>query len=147
MKPYILILLTLMLACKSAEKKPPMNLQFRVVESEYTEGLEECIFPQSGETFYLCPPADIGAADVKAADVIQRNGRPVIDVTFTNAGAEKLAKLTGANIGKRIAIIVEGEILFAPTVRDTIKNGRAQISGNFTPEEAEKIAEGIVGAR
>ncbi len=63
-----------------------------------------------------------------------------IDMAMNNVGASTWARLTGANIGRQIAIVLDGMVYSAPNVNDKISGGRSSISGNFTPEEAKDLA-------
>lgn len=64
----------------------------------------------------------------------------VVSLTFTEDGAEKFAKATGAHIGEMIAIVYDGEVLCMPVVQQKLTDGKAQISGDFTQEEANDLA-------
>ncbi|MDE6960255.1 MAG: protein translocase subunit SecDF, partial [Lachnospiraceae bacterium] len=67
----------------------------------------------------------------------------VVQLTLTDEGTTKFAVATAANIGSQIAIIYDGEVISAPTVNEAIGGGQAQISGDFTFEEAEQLASTI----
>lgn len=66
-------------------------------------------------------------------------GMIVINVKLNKEGTEIFKKLTEKNIGKPIAIVLNKTLISAPVVNDVIPEGRIQISGNFTLEEAEKF--------
>ena len=63
-----------------------------------------------------------------------------VRLNFNAAGARKFARLTGENVGKRLAIVLDGEVYSAPVIKDKISGGRASISGHFTTEEAHDLA-------
>ncbi|MDR1591957.1 MAG: protein translocase subunit SecDF [Prevotellaceae bacterium] len=63
-----------------------------------------------------------------------------VNMRMSPEGASTWARLTKANIGKSIAISLDGFIYSFPTVRSEIPNGQSEISGNFTPEEAKDLA-------
>ena len=67
-------------------------------------------------------------------------GQPYVSLTFNNDGGEIFADLTGENTGKRLAVVLDGEIYTAPVIRERIPSGRAQITGNFSIQEAKDIA-------
>ncbi len=69
--------------------------------------------------------------------------QPVVSLTFNEEGSNLFAALTKANIGKTIAIFLDGEIISAPVVRDEIRNGKAVISGRFTAQEARDLASSL----
>jgi SecD/SecF fusion protein len=67
-------------------------------------------------------------------------GRPHISLEFNKEGAAIFAKVTRANIGRQLAIVLDGQLQSAPVIQDEILGGRAQISGNFSIAEAQKLA-------
>ena len=76
------------------------------------------------------------------ADFAQQAGRSEQEVSMTmNAeGAKEWARLTKENIGRSVAIVLDGMVYSAPTVQVEITGGRSQITGHFTPEEAKDLA-------
>ena len=65
---------------------------------------------------------------------------PYVTIEFNSEGAKMFEELTETNVGKRIAIFVGGELISAPNVNEKITGGRAQITGDFTVEEASELA-------
>ena len=65
---------------------------------------------------------------------------PVVALQFTDAGGEKFAELTSANIGRHIGIYLDGELLTNPVVNDAITGGSAVITGQRTLDEAKDLA-------
>ncbi len=76
------------------------------------------------------------------ADFQQTGGRSeqVVSMTMNAEGAKAWARLTKDNIGKAVAIVLDGMVYSAPNVNQEITGGRSQISGTFTPEEAKDLA-------
>jgi preprotein translocase subunit SecD len=66
-------------------------------------------------------------------------GSPLVVLTFNDQGKDLFAKITSENKGKILAIILDGNILQTPVIRDSITDGTAQITGSFTPEEARQV--------
>jgi preprotein translocase subunit SecD len=64
----------------------------------------------------------------------------VVNITFDAQGGAKFAKLNTENVGKPFAIILDGQVLSAPSIRTPIIGGSAQISGSFTPQSAAELA-------
>ena len=73
------------------------------------------------------------------ADQGQRGSAWEVSMTMNSAGASRWATITGAEIGKSIAILLDGYVYSAPTVNDRIEGGRSSITGNFTPQEAQDL--------
>jgi len=67
-------------------------------------------------------------------------GIPEVRLEFNKEGAKKFDEITRKNIGKRLAIILDGVVKSAPVIRDRIRNGKARITGNFTLDEAKELA-------
>lgn len=65
---------------------------------------------------------------------------PYVAIDFNDEGGSKFAKITGANVGKRFAIILDGKIYSAPVIRERIPRGRGTITGNFEMKEAQNLA-------
>ncbi|MFH0828485.1 MAG: protein translocase subunit SecD, partial [Candidatus Omnitrophota bacterium] len=73
---------------------------------------------------------------------------PVVSIKFNDEGAKKFADLTAANVGKRLAIVLDGKVQSAPRIREAIPSGEAVISGRFDVEEAQDLSIILrVGAR
>lgn len=65
---------------------------------------------------------------------------PIVSITFDSKGAREFDELTAANIGKRMAVVLDGRVYSAPVIRDRISGGRAIIEGTFTTAEANDLA-------
>ena len=77
--------------------------------------------------------------DAQAA-MNQQNGQCVVNLEFSDEGSQKFADATLENVGRTIAILLDGEILTNPVVREPILGGRAEISGQRDLEEAQRLA-------
>jgi preprotein translocase subunit SecD len=69
----------------------------------------------------------------------QTTNRPIVELIFNDTGAELFASITKENIGKQIAIFLDGSPISAPNVNEEITGGKAVISGNFSVEEARVL--------
>jgi len=69
----------------------------------------------------------------------QNTREPKVGLQFDETGTKLFAQITKDNIGKQVAIYLDGAPISAPVVREEIPNGQAQISGNFTPAEAKLL--------
>lgn len=81
-----------------------------------------------------------GDAVVDARQDYDPNGRVEISMLMNPEGAKTWKRLTGDNIGKQIAIVLDEYVYSAPRVNDEIPNGRSSITGNFSVEEALDLA-------
>ena len=81
--------------------------------------------------------ADLSTARVS---IDQNTGEPYVSVEFNPAGARVFAEVTEASVGRRLAIVLDGNVHSAPVIRERIPSGQAQITGGFTTEEATDLA-------
>ena len=81
-----------------------------------------------------------GDVIVSATDDYDNNGRPSVSMTMNSDGARRWAQLTKQNIGKPIAIALDGYIYSAPNVQNEITGGQSQITGQFTQEDTKDLA-------
>jgi preprotein translocase subunit SecD len=78
---------------------------------------------------------------IRTAEVrIQDSGEPYVSVEFNATGARVFGDLTEKNVGRRLAIVLDGNVHSAPVIRERIPSGQAQITGGFTAEEARDLA-------
>jgi SecD/SecF fusion protein len=82
------------------------------------------------------------SSDVEMAtvDAEPTTGNPAVNIVLTADGALAFDAFAAVHQGERLAIVVDGIVLSAPTINETRFGGRAQISGNFTLEEAQDLA-------
>jgi preprotein translocase subunit SecD len=73
-------------------------------------------------------------------------GMSQIEIEFSAAGAEQFAQITREHLNKRLAILLDGKLYSAPLIRSEITNGKAQINGSFSVEEAGELAAKINAA-
>ena len=129
---------------RSPEETERVGLEFRLAENEPGEGLTEMAMSRSGETFYLHDEVAIGNADIASASATHWNGQPAVEMVFTDPGREKLAEFTLAHVNRRVGMLIDGELVYAPMIRAPILEGRAVIMGEFSEREAKRIAAGLV---
>ena len=80
-----------------------------------------------------------GRALLKAEVSADQFGSPQIAFELNSEGAKKFAELTRNNIGKKLAITLDGEVQTAPTINSEIPGGKGVISGSYTQDEAKKL--------
>ena len=81
-----------------------------------------------------------GDVVVDARDEFDQYGRPAVGMSMNTEGARRWAQLTKQNIGRSIAIVLDGYVYSAPNVMNEITGGNSQITGNFTPEQSKDLA-------
>lgn len=81
-----------------------------------------------------------GADIANARPSFDQYGSSYVSLKFSPQGAIAFEKITGENIKKRLAIVLDGEVYSAPVIQDRIAGGEASINGDFTTEEANDLA-------
>ena len=121
---------------KQAEGKIPEGDQIlfeRIVEKDSGQ---EWLAP------YLVKKRVMLAGDVlsDARVSIGQFNEPYVSVTFDAKGAREFDRITGENVKKRMAIVLDNNIYSAPVIQERISGGRAQITGTFSMDEANNLA-------
>jgi preprotein translocase subunit SecD len=129
-------------ASEDAVSEDVVTVEFYIAESSAAAGLKQAkVEGRNDDLVYLHETPVLTREDIAEAHVIMdKNNQPAIDIAFTKAGQAKIGKATQENIGKRLAIVVNGKVISAPRVGSTIAE-HAQISGVFSKAEAEKLAQ------
>lgn len=121
-----------------------VRFEMRLAEERPAPGLHEAKVSGTGRSIYLHDEAVVTNGDISAARANRVGSVYKVSVEFNASGAEKMRVATGQHIGKPVAIIIDGEVIMAPVVWAPIDTS-AEITGNFTKAEAERIVKGIIG--
>lgn len=107
-----------------AELKPPPGRRFLVGEWVSSSG------EKKHEVYFLETEAILTGDHVADAEVLwdERTGRPEVNLVFSAEGAETFARVTRENIGRRLAIVLNGDVTSAPVIMSEISGGRARIT-------------------
>jgi preprotein translocase subunit SecD len=121
-----------------------VNFEVRLAEDHPSPGLREARVSGSDRLVYLHNDIVVTNGDISRAEVVQGNGPSQfsVSVEFTAAGAKKMRSATESHMGKPMAILLDGQVVMAPTIRAPIDSS-AMITGNYTKAEAERIANGL----
>ncbi len=101
---------------------------------------------ENGQAYYRLylvnkkPELTGGVITDAVATIDQNTSSPIVEMTMNSEGATEWARITGANINKRIAIVLDGVVYSAPNVINKIPSGRSQITGMANMEEAKLLA-------
>ena len=89
----------------------------------------------------------LGGKYVERAQLVFNNqagrAQPIVSLTFNDQGAQLFADITAAHIGEPLAIFLDGSVISSPVIQESITGGTAQISGNFTLEEARALVRNL----
>ena len=128
-------------------------LEFRLVSSDpeklkkalagEIEGGYELLEGENGEKILLEKNVEITGADLTNAFVKfdqSSFNQPTVSIAFNKEGAKKFARITGNNVGTRLAIVLDGNVKSAPVIKERIPSGEGVIQGRFSPEEANDLS-------
>jgi len=120
------------------------NLTFRFVTSsnEDSFGTEKLKYEDSEENAFVSKRIILSGENLLDAQPRMNNetNETVVSFTLDRVGAKRFGKATSTGIGKQLAIVLDGKIISAPVIRDTIASGAGQISGGFTFQSATDLA-------
>ena len=120
------------------------NLTFRFVTNtnEDSFGTEKLKYEESDEEANVSKRIILSGDNLLDAQprMNSETNETVVSFTLDRVGAKRFGKATSKGIGKQLAIVLDGKIISAPVIRDTIASGSGQISGGFTFQSATDLA-------
>ena len=122
-----------------------VRFEVRLAEDAFSPGLQEVVVSGAGRRIYLHRGAIVTNSDIARAQLAESNGSMYgVSLTLKPEGAARMRRATEGHLGKPVAILIEGTVVMAPTVRSPI-GAEALISGDYTKADAERIVAGIIG--
>ena len=117
------------------------KLNFRLVSNNSEFGVDELISENDEKLKISKRIVMSGENLIDAQPSIQnQQNEPTVSFTLDRLGSQKFGRATTNNVGKRLAIVLDGKIISAPTINEPITSGKGVISGNFTFQEATDLA-------
>lgn len=93
---------------------------------------------------YLHAEVIANNADIAAAHIVPDGNFYDVDIEFKTSGATRMRAATASHIGRPVAFLIDGQVIMAPVVVAPV-GSYAEITGNFTKREAERVVKGIIG--
>ncbi|MFC1802278.1 protein translocase subunit SecD [Patescibacteria group bacterium] len=121
------------------EEVNEMREAYEVFQKAIEEGREVEPDPILQQDMYLSTGLTGRYLDKAQLQFDQTTGEPTVLLSFNKEGREMFAKITEENIGKVLAIYLDGVPISTPVIRQEIKDGNAEISGGFDPQEAKVL--------
>ena len=147
MYKFFMIVFALYVAgCSSNDQKSYRNheIEFRLAEQTPGEDFVEYQFKNYNKNFYLHKEVLFSNDDVLDTRVIKFNDEFAVEIKFTESGKIRWSEITGNNIGKNMAILVDDKLVTCPIIQTKIDKGLAIINGGFSELEAEEIVYSLV---
>jgi preprotein translocase subunit SecD len=123
-------------------KAPPFQLQLVADHSgENTLEMTNISSGANGEAIQVNTTSLMDYTAIRSATVTKgsASGEPEINIEFNEEGRDLLAAITRENLNKRLAIVMNGQVYAAPMIRSEIADGKAQITGRFSEQEANQL--------
>lgn len=118
----------------------PSDLKFAWgFKAEDLRETEIALYALRGDGIRKGPALDGEVVVSARADQSQNSAAWEVDMQMNSVGTQRWATITGAEMGKSIAIVLDGHVYSAPNVNSKIEGGRSQITGNFTAEDAKDL--------
>lgn len=120
-------------------------LEFKLVKQGFESNLTSATGTPNAEAFTDTglTGAFLTRADLQFSSGVGVVQEPIVSVTFNAEGSELFSKLTDENVGRLIAIFLDGRLVSAPIVNERITGGKATISGGFSAAEARELARNL----
>ncbi len=112
-------------------------------EGAAPEGFELVVSEEDREELLIEKSAPLSGDALSNASVrfdSSSFNEPIVSLNFNAEGAKKFAQLTSDNVGRRLAIVLDGKVQSAPRIREAIPSGEAVITGKFSIEQAQDLA-------
>lgn len=119
-----------------------VRFEVRLAEQSPAAGLQVAKVADTGRLVYLHPELIVGNEDIAQTWVVDATPGFAVGVKLLAGGAGRMHHATASHVGRPVAILLDGIVVMAPTVRSPIDD-MAVITGDFTRDEAERIAAGL----
>ncbi len=124
-------------AAVDALGKTPL-LEFKLVEEAGADG--KALYKHTALTGRYLKNAELQFGSGKGSSLANQ---PVVVLHFTDEGAKLFEKITSENVGRQLAIFLDGEVISSPVIREAIPGGTATITGSFTPAEGRDVVRNL----
>ncbi len=117
------------------------QLNFRLVSENEEFGIDK-LTSEDGEELNISKRIIMSGENLIDAqpNFNNQSNQPTVSFTLDRLGAQKFGRATSDNVGKRLAIVLDGKIVSAPSINEPITSGNGMISGNFSFQEATDLA-------
>jgi protein-export membrane protein SecD len=124
-------------AAVDALGKTPL-LEFKLVEEAGADG--KALYKHTALTGRYLKNAELQFGSGQGSSLANQ---PVVVLHFTDEGAKLFEKITSENVGRQLAIFLDGEVISSPVIREAIPGGTATITGSFTPAEGRDVVRNL----
>ena len=122
----------------------PPTLEFRLADDAESSGWPRMPLRGSDKPIFVSPDACLNGSHIEKVSFYKdHNGRPSVGISLTDEGAKAMEATTSKNLKRRLAIVLNGKVLSAPTIQSTIAK-EVQITGKFDRDDMLSFFHAIV---
>ena len=121
---------------------PTAVLEFRIETSSQLTPAAVSFPDPSGKPILLQPNAVLRNSDIQSVVVEESHGRFTVGLRLVPSAAERLSRETTGNVGRRMAVLIDGKVVVAPVIAGAIAS-QARIDAGFSREEAYRVAHSL----
>jgi preprotein translocase subunit SecD len=137
----IVVFATLLSACATSAPEVSPSVTLNMTAAKATPGFVEMMDPGTKQTLFVAQKPAIGADEVESLkDGFSQDGMPVLYLKLKSSAVKRFKEMTNEQIGKPLAMLVNGRLVTAPVLRGAISNGMMVISGSWSAGEVRRIA-------
>ncbi len=109
-----------------------------MAQEEYRETRDE-----GGQPLFVATEPFLTEQDIRGARLLKGKGRHIVLLEFDGYGADRLDRVTTDNVGQRLAVYVDDQLLMSPVIQAPLCAGQAALDGDFTLARATRIVESL----
>ena len=144
MGKFLLAIVLLLGGCVSEKPVPKVSFELRAVGDSLRVNYKIMVTKDGKSSYPVSNEVLMTGKHIERASVNKTvDGSYEVFVVLDTVGAKQFSDITSVNIGKQLALILDGELISAPKIMTQISGGTFAIAGGFTKVEAEKIARGL----
>ncbi len=121
------------------ESPRPVKLRFHLASTEEVEGYQAAR-DEHGRLLYVTPTAFLTERDVWNASALASEKESLILLTLTEGGTMTMEWITRENVGRRLAVFIDDQLVMSPLVQAPLTGGKLYLAGGFSQAQAEKLA-------
>ena len=142
--PLCVLLVVGCAALSQSAAPQPTRVRFYLARSAEHEGYRAAK-DESGQPLYVAPEPFLTEQDISQASVFASRERTLIELEFRGLAAARLEQVTRANIGSRLAVFINDQLILSPWVQAPTASRKLLLDGGFSRARAEEIVRGLGG--
>lgn len=141
---FVVLLSLVVIGCSADDAVTPSDttrfVEFRLVSDAIDGDSQRMTLVKTGEQLHLGSEVLLDLSDVERAELVSNDeGKSyLVYLILTDEGKRKFREITGANLGRRLGVVVDGRLVQAPTILEQINSGKIPVFFQLDKSEAEE---------